>query len=250
MGKGNTPKVGLSPHGRGKRGGRDDPRPLGRSIPARAGKRLGLDADVTGVGSIPARAGETSWRCSWGRRRRVYPRTGGGNAWAWSAAVMMGGLSPHGRGKHAEAVKAGQGLRSIPARAGETSGVGGSWIASTVYPRTGGGNNQYPMRIGGIRGLSPHGRGKLSQSPSSRSSQRSIPARAGETNPLQLAKRKYQGLSPHGRGKHGHPQVGHTPVRSIPARAGETCPPSPAFPENRVYPRTGGGNHTGGVSVV
>ena len=151
---------------------------------------------------------------------------------------------------------------SIPARAGETAFAPHNCPAREVYPRTGGGN-QYAARIlNGGRGLSPHGRGKPDCAASVVGNQRSIPARAGETNtpeppntaltvyprtgggnPLWPPRpRQTGGLSPHGRGKPVCCRPGRGGLWSIPARAGETSRGCSPVPPSTVYPRTGGGN--------
>ena len=91
---------GLSPHGRGKRRRPHQVAPAPRSIPARAGE--------TGRGGRP------------GRRRPVYPRTGGGNPRRPCWGRLTGGLSPHGRGKRVSIFRELLLQGSIPARAGET----------------------------------------------------------------------------------------------------------------------------------
>ena len=73
--------------------------------------------------------------------------------------------------------------RSIPARAGETVLLGVSALVPQVYPRTGGGNAFTASAITSLRGLSPHGRGKLGPIKVNLLRPRSIPARAGETFP-------------------------------------------------------------------
>ena len=50
-----------------------------------------------------------------------------------------------------------------------------------VYPRTGGGNASCAWMAVAVRGLSPHGRGKLRREPAFVLAGGSIPARAGET---------------------------------------------------------------------
>ena len=92
--------LGLSPRGRGKRGGLPQQRRGGRSIPAWAGE---TQNPTTGI-----------------RWQKVYPRVGGGNTgsgqeWRWD-----GGLSPRGRGKRAVSAAQKHPPRSIPAWAGET----------------------------------------------------------------------------------------------------------------------------------
>ena len=73
-------RYGLSPRGRGK---------LARFIVFSGG---GF--------SIPAWAGETPAGRDAARRRRVYPRVGGGNLGESSMLSGCSGLSPRGRGKH------------------------------------------------------------------------------------------------------------------------------------------------------
>ena len=52
---------------------------------------------------------------------------------------------------------------------------------TTVYPRTGGGNTPKDVSSEVSKGLSPHGRGKPILQQLLRLRERSIPARAGET---------------------------------------------------------------------
>ena len=213
----------LSPHGRGKPRAADYPLPKSRSI--------------------PARAGETVRRPVYPFAGQVYPRTGGGNDTDRVFQCGNNGLSPHGRGKLTDGAIVYTDLRSIPARAGETS-CGMSWsLLSRVYPRTGGGNSAGTGGRPSPPGLSPHGRGKLGAQTYPPGRGGSIPARAGETRgPCRLyagtqvyprtgggndyrrrPERQCEGLSPHGRGKLAgwfHPSW---PGGSIPARAGETA---------------------------
>ena len=111
---------GLSPHGRGKLHHRPEVRDRQRSIPARAGE----------TGRVSARE----------FLMPVYPRTGGGNSPPWHSETCYPGLSPHGRGKPEPGRQARRYLRSIPARAGETSQESPAGVYVRVYPRTGGGN--------------------------------------------------------------------------------------------------------------
>ena len=233
---------GLSPHGRGKRG--RWAQPTGRP------------------GSIPARAGETSMQVTGCSASRVYPRTGGGNSLWNFRELELYGLSPHGRGKQCRLPRHPGGIRSIPARAGETSRKSAGPWATPVYPRTGGGNRGPITLTEYGQGLSPHGRGKPATPGADQPASRSIPARAGETGVggrVAVADGVYPrtgggnqssrhpvsprpGLSPHGRGKPPSSPKVTNPVGSIPARAGETqsIPPPPV--QTTVYPRTGGGN--------
>ena len=151
---------------------------------------------------------------------------------------------------------------SIPAHAGETSASIVSASRSRVYPRTCGGNGINPSPSGGLRGLSPHMRGKLSGMVIITISEGSIPAHAGETFPclalVCLARvyprtcggnsntmsgiPAYLGLSPHMRGKHIRLLFLKVGKGSIPAHAGETLPETRTSSPDWVYPRTCGGN--------
>ena len=153
--------VGLSPHGRGKRGAADDVRHHRRSIPARAGE--------TNLYPLPH------------FNPGVYPRTGGGNQLPPAQFLAPLGLSPHGRGKPQEHRRLRLIERSIPARAGETGPAAFPARALAVYPRTGGGNLTNMDGRPTAEGLSPHGRGKLVEDYGYNRRIRSIPARAGET---------------------------------------------------------------------
>ena len=154
---------GLSPRGRGKHG-QDVSQP----------QRLR---------SIPAWAGETEPAVHVKLFLTVYPRVGGGNRCKWRMPDLSTGLSPRGRGKpRLSVVHSGQ-RRSIPAWAGETPAIRCEYARIRVYPRVGGGNSSYSRAPQSLPGLSPRGRGKLSELWDTDSAGRSIPAWAGETTP-------------------------------------------------------------------
>ncbi len=90
---------GLSPRGRGN------------PSPAARGGRL--------PGSIPARAGEPDPPGHRAASEVVYPRAGGGTAYAPMEGSQRQGLSPRGRGNRPSILGKGSLGRSIPARAGE-----------------------------------------------------------------------------------------------------------------------------------
>ena len=131
---------GLSPRGRGKQSSSSS---SGR--PAR---------------SIPAWAGETAGRQLSQRRRRVYPRVGGGNTSPRRPLMRCRGLSPRGRGKPADTAGSQARSRSIPAWAGETPAAAFIMPVNGVYPRVGGGNLSKLSKLSAGGGLSPRGRGK------------------------------------------------------------------------------------------
>ena len=95
--------MGLSPRGRGNRIPKTMPWPHRRSI--------------------PAWAGEPDLPPSLKRRAEVYPRVGGGTLMAHLQTIYPKGLSPRGRGNPVAFPVTRVGLRSIPAWAGEPSGV-------------------------------------------------------------------------------------------------------------------------------
>ncbi len=112
---------GLSPHGRGNRGGRG---------------RLGAPG-----GPIPAWAGEPG-RGMWGRMAgRAYPRMGGGTRKGTHGYTADQGLSPHGRGNRCRPQVLFQSQGPIPAWAGEPR-LGYLYEeAGGAYPRMGGGTS-------------------------------------------------------------------------------------------------------------
>ena len=233
---------GLSPRGRGK--------PCSFTLP------------FPMSGSIPAWAGETKGKERNRYANAVYPRVGGGNPSGICQRLAMGGLSPRGRGKPALAGRARRGHRSIPAWAGETGGRPAGPPPPAVYPRVGGGNDQFGTTDGADGGLSPRGRGKRPAQRYHRQPPGSIPAWAGETllgsgnagqggvyprvgggNLARVARVKAgKGLSPRGRGKRMQEAEPLARPRSIPAWAGETEVRDTHRSASAVYPRVGGGN--------
>ena len=237
---------GLSPRVRGKR----------RCVPA-----LALPAR-----SIPACAGETGASDYSPPSYRVYPRVCGGNHTIPPSCYRLFGLSPRVRGKpgvRRHFVSVGG---SIPACAGETPFLAGSYGQPAVYPRVCGGNWPCCHRRQLTDGLSPRVRGKHPPAPLVATGCRSIPACAGETMPSTQSGRRRRvyprvcggnvngiptaspggGLSPRVRGKRWPRRRRLSRRRSIPACAGETCIAAPSRLISGVYPRVCGGNGDGG----
>ena len=153
------------------------------------------------------------------------------------------------------------GIRSIPARAGEPIRRGTATRQSRVYPRACGGTYRPIPPIPLRSGLSPRVRGNLRNSEHPLSYQRSIPARAGEPEtqhtpapwiavyPRACGGTAYigvlgidrTGLSPRVRGNLQVAHVGLLVRRSIPARAGEPEQGMPSRTTMPVYPRACGG---------
>ena len=232
---------GLSPHGRGNPDRPAVPPHPGGSIPARAGEpepgSVRLDACeglsphgrgnqaafremMMALGSIPARAGEPGSTVPRGRRPTVYPRTGGGTCTTDPHRGGAGGLSPHGRGNPDRRSGRPRRRRSIPARAGEPSGLRRRAGDRGVYPRTGGGTSPTDRQCGFSHGLSPHGRGNLTFTGPRAMSVGSIPARAGE--PMSFRSR---------------PLI----FKVYPRTGGGTISKPFTSAGRGVYPRTGGG---------
>ena len=254
---------GPSPRVRGKPTRWASPMPGGsRSIPARAGETPALSDSHGGCGpsprvrgkrgpiisrhlrggSIPARAGETSPSTNTPPLQAVHPRACGGNQFSDGFKTEDEGPSPRVRGKQQPTRPFGAGVRSIPARAGETRSRPGSSRVPRVHPRACGGNSTACPPAAVMAGPSPRVRGKRGQARRSRPERGSIPARAGETPFATLGTRPCRvhpracggncdrnrippamyGPSPRVRGKLLPEQGEASQKRSIPARAGET----------------------------
>ena len=153
--------------------------------------------------------------------KEVYPRVGGGNYRSVDANAKPMGLSPRGRGKLHPVKRMPNGMRSIPAWAGETMRSRTPTPRCAVYPRVGGGNISSSGITRRFIGLSPRGRGKLKGGGEYEAWEGSIPAWAGETQRHRRPRRcarvyprvgggnygggalqvAANGLSPRGRGK-------------------------------------------------
>ena len=130
--------------------------------------------------SIPACAGEPSGLSSGTIQTKVYPRVCGGTARSASTRCTLRGLSPRVRGNRQADRRRRRSGRSIPACAGEPCGTGADPSSISVYPRVCGGTAEALKPLIGGDGLSPRVRGNRALSMASISSERSIPACAGE----------------------------------------------------------------------
>ena len=196
-------EYGLSPRGRGNRGGRVSGRGRPRSIPAWAGKPHSCAAVI--------------------HRWRVYPRVGGETRTGCTSPEKSRGLSPRGRGNRTRHSWLPRCARSIPAWAGKPRAGDRYPISPSVYPRVGG---ETVLAAGGALiggGLSPRGRGNRGCRNGGRPDRGSIPAWAGkprpvdhpariggvyprvggETQPTPISACCGRGLSPRGRGNPG-----------------------------------------------
>ena len=195
---------------------------------------------------------------------RVYPRACGGTAVRVPVPAVLPGLSPRVRGNPYIGIDNDPKMGSIPARAGEPMYSMASCSEVRVYPRACGGTGAVRLLPVAPSGLSPRVRGNQGRLPAVEQDSRSIPARAGEPQPVarqggldQVYPRacggthsigrstgNVAGLSPRVRGNRAS-RVDPGPVAgSIPARAGEPRWGGTVVRQIRVYPRACGGTRT------
>ena len=154
-------RAGSSPRGRGKRNS-DHPAPQTRGL-------------------IPTRAGKTM-RCSRrARRSRAHPHAGGENIFPMSVALLGGGSSPRGRGKHCGRLPCVCPGGLIPTRAGKTSSMVSKRPSTWAHPHAGGENTPKTDMLPDFVGSSPRGRGKRPGLAWAGLGWGLIPTRAGKT---------------------------------------------------------------------
>ena len=211
--------------------------------------------------SIPALAGEPQLRVVLEGEISVYPRACGGTSLSGHEKCLGAGLSPRLRGNLSHQWEILACPRSIPALAGEPLPKNrlGKW--NKVYPRACGGTLLAARPEAVASGLSPRLRGNLFPSLHREQSLRSIPALAGEPEPVEGERRvtgvypracggtddltradmTALGLSPRLRGNPLPKRlIWHAP-RSIPALAGEPGIGGGSSGLGAVYPRACGG---------
>ena len=216
------------------------------------------------IGSIPACAGEparSSARLVW---HRVYPRVCGGTSNPIASASRNTGLSPRVRGNQYRYSIAQYNAGSIPACAGEPSGLMRKTKSGWVYPRVCGGTFEDSLDLIEGWGLSPRVRGNPPRPAENPTPRRSIPACAGEppcspvayhvskvyprvcggTPRRRTPRHPPRGLSPRVRGNPLLFQIELSPLRSIPACAGEPRAVPPVRRDAPVYPRVCGGTRS------
>ena len=171
------------------------------------------------------------------------------------------GLSPRVRGSQEHGNATRQGVRSIPACAGEPRIRRTVQEHGEVYPRVCGGAVRVSVELEGMMGLSPRVRGSQAKRTGSGHGLRSIPACAGEPDPVtyriepvpvyprvcggawltfKVATNR-TGLSPRVRGSLGTVDNPDAALGSIPACAGEPSPGIRPGRDAKVYPRVCGG---------
>ena len=189
----------------------------------------------------------------------VYPRVGGGTDIGGVVHPFTDGLSPRGRGNHPCKIIGILYVGSIPAWAGEPSGVPSARRRFSVYPRVGGGTRGLGQAGIASDGLSPRGRGNPERTIQRFFPIGSIPAWAGEPgiHAIPISQQRVYprvgggtavraalictgvGLSPRGR---GNPQLLDLQARGLSPRGrGNRVDPQGRPTGGRVYPRVGGG---------
>ena len=214
--------MGSSPLTRGKRGFAGLTGPIGRLIPAHAGKTR-----------------DSGWR---ELPDGAHPRSRGENAldsrrWSWEK-----GSSPLTRGKRSSGCTSPGEHRLIPAHAGKTSAVTGRYVTATAHPRSRGENTITRETPVVFCGSSPLTRGKPIRKATRSALRRLIPAHAGKTSdravralgvaahprsrgenpPTNPGGVEEHGSSPLTRGKRGAVADAYDRGRLIPAHAGKT----------------------------
>ena len=173
---------------------------------------------------------------------------------------INGGLSPRLRGNHLNREHCRTRRGSIPAPAGEPSPRLNVKCRAPVYPRACGGTRDTEAKVVAVGGLSPRLRGNHSASVSCGTTERSIPAPAGEPSPPTTGSCSewvypracggtsfhlfnytiIYGLSPRLRGNPRHGGMCRLGMRSIPAPAGEPYSEELQHKPSGVYPRACG----------
>ena len=209
---------------------------------------------------IPARAGNTRPGPSGPRCTTVHPRSRGEHVELAVEVALVAGSSPLARGTPQPASPPRIAYRFIPARAGNTPPAVRWTIRMTVHPRSRGEHARICSHHRSESGSSPLARGTRSRSARACSSDRFIPARAGNTRSCSRG-RTWSSVHPRSRGEHlqehrhyyasigSSPLARGTPVvaeanaplrRFIPARAGNTVWRSNATASSSVHPRSRG----------
>ena len=130
---------------------------------------------------IPARAGNTVQPRRGGALVAVHPRSRGEHGAVHDRVLACIGSSPLARGTLTLRRVHAQPVRFIPARAGNTHAPPRPRSARTVHPRSRGEHLLVLLAVFGAAGSSPLARGTLGKGAADVTSQRFIPARAGNT---------------------------------------------------------------------
>ena len=140
------------------------------------------------AGLIPAHAGKTSRGCLRSWSRWAHPRSRGENLRLYGLGAMNEGSSPLTRGKRGGGRRSRRGGRLIPAHAGKTHEVAEADKARGAHPRSRGENDGAGGVVELPAGSSPLTRGKRRQQAAQQHATGLIPAHAGKTCSLALAR--------------------------------------------------------------
>ena len=191
---------------------------------------------------IPAHAGQTSPFRPPPLSRSDHPRACGANVKVENLGTAFDGSSPRMRGKHTIPANLEDGMRIIPAHAGQTPRVCRRTGWGPDHPRACGANALPFGIVPPWTGSSPRMRGKRPMRTLLMPALRIIPAHAGQTEPHQAHEwtssdhpracganvafleqlLEQYGSSPRMRGKREHEVAGLVLFRIIPAHAGQT----------------------------
>ncbi len=151
---------------------------------------------------IPAGAGNTQITAGLTFDLTVYPRWRGEHMSSALTAIFAVGLSPLARGTQSAATQKTRRDRFIPAGAGNTAYYQDRPEPNSVYPRWRGEHVAAAFDIILYPGLSPLARGTQFIQPGDQLVRRFIPAGAGNTRGVGIARLAACGLSPLARGTH------------------------------------------------
>ena len=164
-------------------------RPGTGSSPRMRGKQYAVLQLLLVLRIIPAHAGQTWWSRRGSGRLPDHPRACGANGVAAVSVPDGHGSSPRMRGKRPPSPMVARSSRIIPAHAGQTVPVLRSSSSHSDHPRACGANlfntSDELMRVGS----SPRMRGKPRLHPTESPYRRIIPAHAGQTFDLSIARK-------------------------------------------------------------
>ncbi len=166
---------------------------------------------------------------------------GGGTTRTGQRAQYFRGPSPRGRGNPVARHDISRRKGTIPAWAGEPTGVSSPRVASTDHPRVGGGTLVRRSKTHFQVGPSPRGRGNRCNGPCAREKGGTIPAWAGEPATDEHKTATPKGPSPRGRGNRIFRHLVSLAIGTIPAWAGEPRCLHLAGQQIQDHPRVGGG---------
>ena len=134
---------------------------------------------------------------------------------------MRTGRSPRARGRRLSSAGNTRGIRTLPARAGQTSAAGEAAARRRDAPRARGADLSTPRTHRASAGRSPRARGRHAQEVPGDAQARTLPARAGQTG-IRGTTVSMSRDAPRARGRHAQEVPGDAQAGTLPARAGQT----------------------------